>query len=939
MGGSSKQTVGFWYQWAMHFGWCKGPVDAVLEWRAGGKTAWQGRIMSSQRIGIVKPNLWGGEDSTGGGQGGVVGDMDLMFGEQTQQPNSYLARVFGPQQSAHRGKLTTVFCGGKFGAFVANPKPVSLKVERILADWQNGVVWYPPKAVIGVSIGTPLALYFAFDTSGSMATVGSNDKSRLANMVAAVSDALDFIDTNILVSGTRVDIQLVRWSDTSSSTLYRSITSAGISSLKSWLAGLGASGGTDFREGLYGMTDFFAAGPPDAVKSVVFLTDGEPASTNGNQTQIITGAQQLVKDQVGVKVYAANIDSQNTIFTKFVDNTPDDSVPVIAGEDSAAITSILVASFNGVRAMNPAHIIYDSITHIDMQGEPVGVINDASFRAAADKLYAEGFGLCTDYDGSQENPKQFQQRICNVIGASLSQSRVDGLYYLDLIRGDVDLETLPIIGEDDVMEFSQDASVITETGNMVRVEWTDPTAKEERTTAPLYSQGNVRSAGRVIPQTSKYPEVPTESLALRLCARDLKSVATPLAKFTLTTRHTLRGLRPGQNARLQLPSEGIADTVVVIGSVDHGTATAGKMTIVAVQNVYRMPDAVYLKTQPGLWTAPDTSAAASPHQRAFEAPYIELASALSATDMAAYPADAGTLLTVATKPGNGVNYVIDTAAAGEDYADRSTGDWCPTATIPDAAGFLDTAFTLTEDQLLDRVDVGSWALWDEEIVRVDAIDSEALTLTLGRGCADTVPAQHAAASRIYFCGEWVGTDRRQYVGGDVVNAKLLTKTNTDQQSIDTATALPVTFNDRQARPYPPAGVTINGDSYPAKLQGDLLFTWVHRDRLLQADQLVDATAASIGPEAGTTYRLDIKSPSGALVQSIDAGSGTTLTVPAVALESYISQRVELYTVCDGLDCLQPAAREFNYVSGQHKLQFVAGYTPPVAAAITLQFKA
>src|SRR5690348_18455859 len=87
MGGSKKQTVGYWYDWAMAFGWCKGPVDALLELRGGDKTAWQGRMTASGQITINKPNLWGGEDSTSGGSGGIVGTMDVMFGEAAQAPN------------------------------------------------------------------------------------------------------------------------------------------------------------------------------------------------------------------------------------------------------------------------------------------------------------------------------------------------------------------------------------------------------------------------------------------------------------------------------------------------------------------------------------------------------------------------------------------------------------------------------------------------------------------------------------------------------------------------------------------------------------------------------------------------------------------------------------------------------------------------------------
>ncbi|MHB1057234.1 MAG: hypothetical protein ACYC0F_05060 [Rhodanobacter sp.] len=875
MGSSKKQTVGYWYDWAMHFGWCKGPVDAFLEFRGGDKTAWQGRLTASGRITINKPNLWGGEDSTSGGTGGIVGEMDVMFGEADQAPNDYLAATFGPQQTGHRGKLTTVFRGGKFGAFVANPKPVSAKVERILKDWQDDTPWYPATAVI--NMGDVDSMPASWTEGGfSVHTIGQ-----------AVDAGTSFPGSNEYTA------QLADF--------YNLPYDASIGSASQWRY-------------------FWRSNE----SGLLYSKRIEQGANNSNVPMV----QALISrgwmpDRTALVQYWTLSTLAMTVYTIGAVSPPP-AAPAGYGwteADESPMTTIrgTVRVWQGVlitagpaplHAMNAAHIVYDSLTHADMQGEPVGAISDASFRAAANKLYSEAFGLCTEYDSSQETPKQFQQRICNVIGASLSQSRVDGLYYLDLIRGDYDLGSLPIIGEDDVISFSQDPSVITETGNKLSAEWFDPLAKEMRTTAPMFSMGNVRSAGRVIPsETRKYPEIPIESLALRVVSRDLKSTAVPLSKFDLGTRATLRGLRPGMNARLQLPSEGIADMVVVTGSVAHGTATKGDMKIVAVQNIYSMPSTVYVSPQDGMWVAPDTTATASPHQRALESPYVELASSLNTADLAALPVDAGYLLTVASPAAAGAGYVIDTAAPGEDYTDRGTGDWCPTATIVQAAGYADTAFTLADGALLDRVAVGSWALWDDEIVRVDAIDVSAGTLTLGRGCADTVPAgDHGADSRIYFCGDWVGSDQREYVGGDVVRAKLLTRTATDQLDLDIATELTTTFGERQVRPYPPGNLTINGDIYPATVSASITLTWSHRDRLIAADQLIDTNQTDLGPEAGTTYT--VRTYLGGVLNSTTTGITGATHTPTSPGSGLV--RIEIDAVRDGYVSWQPLTATFDF---------------------------
>lgn len=144
MGGKSSKsvTVGYWYEIAFHSGLGIGPIDAYLEFRGGDMTAWTGEATHSQTIHINAPKLWGGEKD----QGGIVGSVDLMFGEAEQQPNSRLAGVFGAQQPAWRGLATLAFFG-RYGAMNPYPQPASHKIRKIKQGW-DGDCWYPGKAAI-----------------------------------------------------------------------------------------------------------------------------------------------------------------------------------------------------------------------------------------------------------------------------------------------------------------------------------------------------------------------------------------------------------------------------------------------------------------------------------------------------------------------------------------------------------------------------------------------------------------------------------------------------------------------------------------------------------------------------------------------------------------------------------------------------------------------
>ena len=87
-GGGKKVTVGYWYKYLQAFALSLGKLDAVLEFRAGGRTAWRGIVTESSRIYVNAKNLWGGEKKEGGlaamlccvtGQFSVVADLNKIL--------------------------------------------------------------------------------------------------------------------------------------------------------------------------------------------------------------------------------------------------------------------------------------------------------------------------------------------------------------------------------------------------------------------------------------------------------------------------------------------------------------------------------------------------------------------------------------------------------------------------------------------------------------------------------------------------------------------------------------------------------------------------------------------------------------------------------------------------------------------------------------------
>jgi hypothetical protein len=89
----------------------------------------------------------------------------------------------------------------------------------------------------------------------------------------------------------------------------------------------------------------------------------------------------------------------------------------------------------------------------------------------------------------------------------------------------------------------------------------------------------------------------------------------------------------------------------------------------------------------------------------------------------------------------------------------------------------------------------------------------------------------------------------------------------------------------------------------------LTVTWAHRDRLLQADQLIDTTAASIGPEPNTRYTLAFYDDTDTLIiEREDIGTPTA----AVVLDYTGDVTLRLWSVSDSEVSLQVQEHTFAY---------------------------
>lgn len=582
---------------------------------------------------------------------------------------------------------------------------------------------------------------------------------------------------------------------------------------------------------------------------------------------------------------------------------------------------------------NPAHIIYECLTNGEWgMGYSATRMDAVSFRAAANTLHAEGFGLNLLWN-NQTTIDAFIEIVLDHIGAAVRESPATGKFELKLFRNDYQISNLTAFSPDNVIELhSFQRAAWGETANEIVVLYKRADNFKDSSTS-VQDLANIQAQGAVVSQTKRYPGITDDALAAKVAARDLRQRMTPLAKVRMTVNRAGWQLQPGDVCKLSWPPLGISDLILRIGSVEGGTLRDGRITITALEDIFNVASATYLKPQTDKWQPPGLEPAPAPHQRLLEAAYYDIATTLSPSELAAIDTSDSFLSTLAVSPGGsfyGYRILTKTASA-RSYTDRGTGLFCPSALLDAAlpAAVSNTTVAYSDGQSLDQIEVGGYAYIDNEIVGVQSIDRTAGTVTLIRGILDTVPAAHAQGVRIWFADGFTGVDRTERTTNEAVDAKLLTMTGLGSLPESRAISARLTMTGRQGRPYPPGNFKINGQAYPAQASGDLTITWAHRSRIQQTARFITQADGNVGPETGVTYTLQIYGETGTKFKEWTGLTGTSQTYSVVEEEIDAGMKdsvgnprvnrnltIKIFAVRETLASWQTQTMAFNRIDGR-----------------------
>lgn len=872
MGGKSKkQTIGYKYYLGMHNVLCLGPIDGISRVTVDDRIAWSGfQANNGGNIVISAESLFGGESR----EGGVSGTITYWNGHPSQGQDSYLVSKLGSDIPAYRGVVSMVFRQTYMGN---NPylKPWRFRGQRIQVR-QNGIAqWNPPRAGILVPAGAVFS-----------STVGFNQAA--VNFGSTPSTTYSPGRTGV------IRISKPRAAD-----------SGGLLTWDAWSAWNNDAG---------------VGGGGSPVPGQTWDNRFEVWASNGGAFTRIFNATDL---GLSTNLYATADEAYDAINallpltfmgwdTYRVQAAFDDN----PGDNRGGI-SLLVQTGTGTIDMNPAHMIRECLTDPDWgMGYPDSDIDDTFFEAAAATLAGEELGISLLWD-KQILIDAFIQEIVKHIDAALYVSRTTGKFVLKLIRGDYDVNSLITLDESSISRI-EDPSRPTfgELTNSVTVNyWDHQTGKDASLTITDTAMTLVQGAMINVPV--QYPGFTNARNATIAGQRDLRSLSSPLLNCTIYVDSTAEDLNVGDVFKLTWPKWGIYDLVMRITSFALGNGKSNQIKLTCVQDVFdTRTKTVIAPTQP-VWEDPLQPPSASVDSLATEVPYYELVQTLGQANVDANLAnktDSGYVMGTAPRPTGGINARLWTDN-GTGYESINTFDFCPYCELIGGVDKLTTVWNTTGGLDMDTVLAGQFAQIDDEIIRIDAVDTVGNTITVGRGCLDTVPAEHAGGASIFVWDEDYGSDPTEYVQGEEVGVKTQPVSGAGVVDLSLITERVVELNARAYRPYPPGDLRINGLSYPvdASFDDELTITWKHRDRLQQTSgTIVDHTMGDIGPEPGTAYRLQ-GYVDGVLVHTEDDIAGTTTSwTPATAGATV---KVEIHSTRDGVYSWQAPSHTFLYGSG------------------------
>lgn len=572
---------------------------------------------------------------------------------------------------------------------------------------------------------------------------------------------------------------------------------------------------------------------------------------------------------------------------------------------------------------NPACFIFEILTNtVWGVGKSSAAFDLASFRAAADTLHSEGFGISIIRNTATSAEEVIADILRHVDGVIFSDPQT-GLIRMRLARNDYVVADLPVYGESDFVEapkFSRPSWE--ETRNTLIVSFSDRANDYQVTPATFQELANlVQREGEVASESVDYTGFTTPEAMVKAANRSLKTYSYPLAKLSgRLTRRAWR-TRPGDVIVVNWPNLNIDNIVFRVVRVGYGNIKQNSISIDVVEDIFSVGTQAYSAPPTSGWVNPAQPPQPLARQAMIEAPYFLTATGDSNVIGFASPAS-GLDLGVDIQTGPSAGAVVSTGGSSDFSSSGLTAGslaaWATSTTLAGISGGTDIVVAPTASEIA----VGESVVWLKSATTEEWIYFTSLNLTTGamtglqRGLFDTVPQIHPVGTQAWFppTGFMELTDLPIGVFPSTLYARLVPYSALGSLPESSAVVMSATANRRALRPYPPGRIRIGGvrpDLIVGSVTSPFVLTWAHRNRL--AEGLTTQDAASVTVEEGVTYTIRLKN--GATVLFERSGIDSSATQASIGSTFDGDLTVEILASRDGLASYQVQSYTIPHLKG------------------------
>ncbi len=526
---------------------------------------------------------------------------------------------------------------------------------------------------------------------------------------------------------------------------------------------------------------------------------------------------------------------------------------------------------------NPAHAVWYILTQL--LKIPSSLLNTASFNTVASTLTDEelGISILIYQKGAAYS------YIANIL------KHIDGvLYYnsagelcIKLRRKDQDFSNLPVVNTDRILKqiVMQKNSWLTTINkidysykrlikgrdrpstfshvfmDLVWVVW-DPVLQKfvEAELIPstkaynfktessfIEDIGNQKTIGRVTTESVKYPLFNMPENVEWAADRVLRKRSYPLAGFSLVLNRNFYNLRPGSLFVLNYPKYNIESMVCRVLELTEGSEDLENITVSAVEDFEYISNTTWIPLAIGVGAAIPSDVVALTNHAVIELPYEILVDQIAIGFLCPKPNQYYQGFVIHMSTDGSAYYEIAERSQYVAYGTLVYDYSADTYIIDDTIGFTidfsnaDVLLinSITRDILLTKE---NYALLGDELITFQTI-----TLISGfrynitgvyRGRFDTKRKAHAAGELFYFLGtQNLSLIHSEITGGATRYFKLVPWSDTDEGSIDDASAISITPSYRAETPYTPSNFQANDmGSFRPTYSTDIALSWAPRVR-------------------------------------------------------------------------------------------------------------